>query len=550
MKPTALRVAGFLALSLAAIGCTDSFDDAVLEGVDPSASGTNEEDFTSANATLLDFEFDGEAIAAAGENLTAKVRAQLLYTVGHFNEVASGPRLNAVSLSNVTSEPLAGGLVRIRYRAKLPVAWNTANKLPTVYTMVLPKRVDAPGQAAFFSNWGPVCADTHGHTLTPANIWYHYRPNRYSCTPTDADFTVRNATVTKSALNTVAKYPEYHRVWEDGALDVVAVFGKYEAGTTTSEDAGIAAYEAFVRTMRTLYPEAATTPASLPESVAAGYPDITFETETDAGRVTVTTLLVDEVATASASFDKRFAELTPGADLIFYGGHAGLGANVRALTKKAQFFPSKYQILFLNGCDTFSYEDDALTATRKLLNPSDPTGSRYLDVMRNAMPAYFHSLPSAAAALLYSLEDRGAPRTYQQIFKLIDPEQVVLVTGEEDNGYTPKLDLGARWAGLEASDTVAYNQTRAYVTDELKPGKYVFELTPEPSAPGGDADLYVRSGSAPTATSTYKCASYKFNSNERCFVTLVKPGKVHLLTRGDKKSSSSSYLVRGFQSLD
>jgi hypothetical protein len=265
--------------------------------------------------------------------------------------------------------------------------------------------------------------------------------------------------------------------------------------------------------------------------------------------VTVTTLLVDEVVSATPSFDQRFAELTPGADLIFYGGHAGLGANVRALTKKAQFFPAKYQLLFLNGCDTFSYEDDSLAATRKLLNPTDPSGTRYLDVLRNAMPAFFHSLSSAAAALLVALEERATPRSYAQIFKQLDPAQVVLVTGEEDNAFHPKLELGQRWSGFEASDTVAYNQTRTYVTEELAAGKYVFELTPEANAPGGDADLYVRSGQAPTATSTYKCPSYKFNSNERCFVTLVKPGRVHVLTRGDKKSTSSSYLVRGFQSL-
>ena len=39
--------------------------------------------------------------------------------------------------------------------------------------------------------------------------------------------------------NTTGKYPEYDKVWEDGTLRVVAIFGKYEDGATTSSDAGI-----------------------------------------------------------------------------------------------------------------------------------------------------------------------------------------------------------------------------------------------------------------------------------------------------------------------
>lgn len=550
MKRRRLTSPGFLSLALLSAACTgapDTLDDSLEDTV---AFGTEEDDFASANATLLDFEFEGEAVATSSTSLESKVRAQLLYTVGLFNEVKGGPRLNAVELSELSATPIDGGLFRIRYRAKLPVAWNTSKKVPTSYSMILPKRVDSSGQAQFMANWGLVCTEPHGHTVTPSNIWYHYRPNHYSCGPKEPDFTITTASVTKSPENSSSKYPEYHRVWEDGVLSVVAVFGKYEAGATSSDDAGIAAYESFIETMRAMLPDAATTPATFPPGAGSGYPDVTFEMEADAGRVTLTALLVDEVASAPLSFDKRFAELTPSADLIFYGGHAGLGANVRALTKKAQWFPAKYQMLFLNGCDTFSYEDDSLNAARKLLNPSDPSGSRYLDVMRNAMPAYFHSLPGAAAALLDALLEPEAPRSYQQIFKQIDAAQVVLVTGEEDNAFTPTLSTGPRWAGFEAADTVLYGETRSYVTEELPAGKYVFELSPETAAPGGDADVYVRAGVAPTANATYKCPSYKYNSNERCFVTLTKPMKVHLLTRGDKKSQASSYELRGWQSVD
>jgi hypothetical protein len=524
---------------------------AALTGCAPADDGvgSDEADFTSAEARLLDFEFDGELLAAGNVNLATKVRGQLLYAVGQLNGLDSGPRLNAVKLSNLSATPAGGGLYRVRYHAKLPVAWNKKNAQPAQFTLVLPRRVDVPGLATFLTKYGPTCTEHGGHDLTSGNVWYYFRPNQAGCTIAPKDAVTSVATVTVSPLNTVNKYPEYHRVWEDGALDVVAVFGKYEKGATSNYDAGIWAWNDFIGTMRAMLPDAVTTPAVLPDAPGAALTDITFDADTPAGHVSVVALLSDEIQSAPPSFDARFRELTPHADMVLYGGHAGLGANVRSLTKRAAWFPGKYQLLFLDGCDTFSYEDDALNASRVLLNPSDASGTKYLDVMRNAMPAYFNSLSGAVATIIDSLLDRGTPRTYEQIFAQIDAAQVVLVTGEEDNVYTPGLDLGARWAGLRKAGNVGYKQAEMFASEPLEAGRYVFELTPEPSAPGGDADLFVRVGSAPTATSTYKCPSYKANSNERCVVTATQPAVVHMRVVGDKSTQRSAYRLRAWQEL-
>jgi hypothetical protein len=255
---------------------------------------------------------------------------------------------------------------------------------------------------------------------------------------------------------------------------------------------------------------------------------------------------VAAVAAGTSLLGCRSGPGAPVADLILYGGHAGLGKNVRALTNKARFFPGKYQLLFLNGCDTFAYEDDALTRTRHALNPSDPDGSKYLDVMRNAMPAYFHALADAAIAVIDAAIASDDPRSYEQILEQIDPAQVVIVTGDEDNEFTPDLSIGTRWEGMSDSGSVAYRESASYVTDVLPAGDYVFELTPEPSMPGGDADLFLRVGAEPSTTSSYKCKSYRYNSNERCFVTLTEPAAVHMTTKGDK-GVDSAYLLRAWQ---
>jgi hypothetical protein len=56
-------------------------------------------------------------------------------------------------------------------------------------------------------------------------------------------------------------------------------------------------------------------------------------------------------------------------------------------------------------------------------------------------------------------------------------------------------------------------------------------------------------GAAPDGTQTYKCPSYRYNSNERCSVTLTAPGHVFLTATGDKGTQASSFLVRAFSRL-
>ncbi len=491
--------------------------------------------FTSDVATLLDFEFDGEVLTNNAANPRGAVRDQLLYTVGLFNEHHSVARLERLVLTSLTTAASSGGLTRVRYHAKLPVAWGSKTDLPSTFSVVLPRRTDPTGQQAFLTKYGAACADESGANL--ANLWYHFRPE--GCTIDAADVLRANAAVRVSTANTVAKYPEYHKVWEDGALTAVAVFGKYEIGGTAPGDAGVAAYEGFLSSMRARFSTLTETRVSPTDVVFAG-------TLASGGRVQVAALLVDELRSASAAFDTRYSELTAGADVILYNGHAGLGSNVRALEQKGRFVPGKYQIFFINGCDTFAYVDDTLAKKRALLNADDPSGTKYMDVVTNAMPAYFSSMPDAALALLGSLADRAAPKSWISIFRGIDTAQVVTVTGEEDNVYNASYVSKPRWGRTETG-AVAKNASISYETETLPAGSYSFVMSPEASAPGGDADLYVRVGAAPTATSTYKCPSYVANSNEKCVVKLTAPSKVFFRAVGDKTGVSSRYRINAYQ---
>jgi len=537
-----------LVLSLA-VGCAggSSADDGLGAGDYVKGGSLGKED-ASVLATVLDFEFDGSLVTDAAWDTRRVVQDQLLYTIGHLNGDKSVGRLDRLTLTNVATASADGGKTRVTYHASMPVAWGSKTNLPTSYTLTLPQDVSYSGQQAFTTKYKGSCVEAGAHDVDAGSMWYYYRPAKSGCKLADADVIKAQVTVTVSAVNTTGRYPEFHKVWEDKALRVVSVFGKYEDGATTSADAGVAAYNEFVAAVRKRLASSdlQTTPATVPTDPGVSTPDVEFRATLADGRtVQVNALLVDNVAGATSAFYDRYEDLSTRADLIAYNGHAGLGQNVRALAKKGKWVGGQYVIVFMNGCDTFAYVDGSLAETRSSVNPDDPEGTRYLDFVVNAMPAYFASDSEATMALTSGLLAYDAPKTYELMFKGIDSHQIVLVTGEQDNVYHPGYGEGenpggetpAAWAGLAEEGTVTADQEQRYETPTLAAGAYAFEMTGE-----GDADLYVRVGSAPTET-LYDCRPYRSGSDEVCEVTLATPAVVHVMVRG--YADSSSYTLIG-----
>jgi len=521
---------------------------AACGGAAGGPTAESEDPFTSDVATLLTFEFDAELLTTTPANQKGQIRAQLLYSVGQLNALYSVARLDRVQLSGIAATAAGAGLTKLKYHAKLPVAFGAKTNLPTTFTLTLPRRVDATGLSTFFSRYSPSCNAAEGHEMLISNYWYHYRPVMSGCAVADADAIKPVAAVSQSPLNTVARYPDYHRVWEDKSFDVLAVFGKYEKTATSDFDAGISAYNEFVAAV-TAELGAGTTisPAGLTGAPGAAHPEVIFQKKLANGRmISVSAILVNEVQSADAAFDKRYAELSAGADLIMYNGHAGLGANVAALARKGAFFPGKYQIVFFDGCDTFAYTDDTLATRRAALNPDDVSGTKYLDTVTNAMPAYFNNMSDASMALFRALLHDEAPKSYPAIFKDVAKDHVVVAQGEEDNAYLPGSTLGPKWTNLEETGFVGKSESVTYTTDVLPAGTYSFQLTPDPAFAGGDADLRVKAGSLPPLTAEFKCKSYIGNSNEKCTLKLAAPAKVYLSVTGDKIGVQSRFVLHGW----
>lgn len=504
---------------------------------DEEHASQDEKPFTSGEAVLLDVEFDGELTAPWQTNTTKLIKDQLFYTVGVFNGHASVGRLDRAVITNVKRVSNgADGWMKVTYHAKLPVSWGHASDVPTEIGIAMPRKIGPKSLAAFTTKYASTCGEGEGHALSSSNFWFYWRPEMASCVLAPEDSVRTTATATISASNTSGKYPEYDQVWKDDALRVVAVFSKYEDYATDPSDAGIATFNQFVAGIRAgLGKGMPTTPASLGDVPGPTTTDVTFDGTFEGRKVSITALLVDSPKIATAAFDKRYADLTKNADVIVYNGHAGLGANVNALAGKGTVVKGQYTINFMNGCDTYAYLDDKLAKRFAAMNPGDATGTKHLDSLTNAMPAYFQSMPTASLALLDALAHPNDPKTYEQIFAKVDKVQVVVATGEEDNTYQPPA---ATFAPVSLEQTLEKGKTMTYATAMLPAGTYTVstsELTPKAA---GDVDLYVAVGYEPTLD-TFDQRPYLYGSDEEVTVTLDQPSKIFVLVNAYEDSPAA-----------
>lgn len=496
----------------------------------------------SALAVFVDFEFEGSLLTTSSWNDAKTVQDQLLYTVGLLNGSNSVGRVDKLVVTDIVKTNV-GGKVKLDYKAKLPVAWGKRNAVPDTYELKLPLDISYEGQTAFAEKYGHDCVDAGAHDVDSGSMFYYYRPKASRCALDAADVLTATATVSPSPSQSTGKFMEMDKIWEDGELNVVAIFGKYEDGAT-SGDAGISAFNTFVSSMKQELGSRnlTTVPASVPNNPGVATPDIEFNaTLPDGKKIKVVAMLTDNVRVglSEPAFRARYETLSTRADYIVYNGHAGLGVNVRALAQAGKWVAGQYVVVYINGCDTFAYIDDALFNAHKAINPDDTTGYKYIDIVTNAMPAFFHSMSGATMALFRGMVAHEDPKTYEQLFRAVDSSQVVLVSGEQDNTYTPGGGGQPEvWGGVDESGSVNRNDIKKWVTPTLAAGRYSFAIT----GSGGDADLYVRIGSEPTASS-FDCRPYKNGSNETCEVSLAQPAPIHVQVRGYANTASGYKLV-------
>ncbi|MEO6774639.1 MAG: PPC domain-containing protein [Kofleriaceae bacterium] len=524
-----------LAALLLITACADTADSGDPYAGEEVKSDDGKAD-SSALGVFLDATFEGKVTVASSWDDRATIQDHLLFTIGQLNGMTAVGRVDKAELSNITRST-AGTKTVISYTAKLPIIWSKRNAVPATIELYMPTDMSSVAQDAFVTKYGTRCVDRDAHEVDSGSMFYYFRPKASGCTLAPADAVKVTASLSPSPTSTTGKFPEYTKVWEDNTLEVVAIFGKYEDGAT-SNDAGIDGFNTFVGAMKSeLASHGLTTiPAAVPANPGVAAPDIEFNaTLADGKHIHVVALLTDNVNTglSQPAFRSRYEALSTRADLIVYNGHAGLGSNIRALNAAGKWVAGQYVVVFMNGCDTFAYIDGSLSQAHKALNSDDTTGWKYIDIINNGMPAFFASMSGASMSLFRGLLSYDDPKTYEQIFAQVDSSQMVMVTGEQDNTFTPGAGGQPQaWAGLNEHGTVKRSIETRFATPTLAAGTYAFDLTGT-----GDADLYVRIGKAPT-TAKYDCRPYKTGSNESCTVTLAQPSTIAVMVRGYATTSN------------
>lgn len=174
-------------------------------------------------------------------------------------------------------------------------------------------------------------------------------------------------------------------------------------------------------------------------------------------------------------------------------------------------------IAVING----PYIGDTITAINFSSNGSyDPDGiiaSHTWDfgdgsVSNTANPSHTYSSVGQYVISLTLIDDKGATTT---ITTSADISGAVTPGNNLQNGVSVNV------AGVQDSETFFIMEVPTDATD----------LSFDISGGSGDADLYVRFGSAPT-TSTYDCRPWKGGNNETCIMADVQAGAYYVMIRG------------------
>lgn len=122
-------------LTAGAAGCgTEEEEVEFVKGEDVDGDGKAD---SSVEATVLDFEFDGELVTDWAASARSVIQDQLLYSIGHLNGNRSVGRLDRLVLSDIATTQ-EGGKTHIRYHARMPVAWGSKTTCPRATTSSCP----------------------------------------------------------------------------------------------------------------------------------------------------------------------------------------------------------------------------------------------------------------------------------------------------------------------------------------------------------------------------------------------------------------------------
>lgn len=405
----------------------------------------------SANTILLEGKISrGELESSSSDIPTVKkeIINQLFYSLGFFNGLHAGVKLRNLQIKITRATDLSLNHHYV-YEVNLSIVWPIERKIPDFLNLILPKRGDYKFlQVEWFNMYANKkntllnyqCFESGDYQMLKTNFWYHYRPLNKNCLLSkhqngDQDLAISfPIELKKSTFNTEGKFPEYQEIWKDNTLSILLVQSIAEKKNPDAQkDMGIINLRTLYQKWKNSFDHLIYTSLKQGELPGLDHPivELIFQ-QKDGKKIEIKILLTGELSADSVQAFLFYNKNVANSDLIIYTGHAGLGKNINLLERLGNFKANKYQIFYLDACDSFSYTDGTLEKRHQEINP-DFKWSKHLDIISNAMPSYFYSAPDSLSLFINELMSQK--KSYRELLFFIDPYQRAFVSGEEDNNY-------------------------------------------------------------------------------------------------------------------
>lgn len=390
----------------------------------------------SAHSNLYELDIYNGLIYSTTTNpktLKTQIALQLKFLVGHFNYYSAGPDLQRLEIYAISSKKIKNS-IKVNYKARMTLAWAKNVELPDNLLLYLPERgtqyfINLFTQTYNSGKYGECAESGHDH-VDPNSFFYYYRPLKESCQIKNRDLgtndllVTMNASVLPSSRETSNKKPAYQKIWKDNELTLFIINGKYEKKGLDNSDAGI---DAFEKTYQQFIKKFGVTNTTFDSS--RPFVELLYQLPNQK-KIKVRILLVGQMHLPTPQEVAIIQKYTGPSDIVIYNGHAGLGLSSNKLAEIATFQKDRYQIYFLDGCDTFSYLGKRLFERAQKANPGKK-GSEFVDTITNSMPSYFSSGPANNIHIVESM--LAGTDTYYKLLSNLDENQRSVVDGEEDN---------------------------------------------------------------------------------------------------------------------
>ncbi len=406
-----------------------------------SPNNLSEIKFESAHSVLRVANIeDAQILVRSGitlEEIESEITSQLKYSTGLLNGENSVADMQDLKIDIHTYEEKENKLRLVSYDAELKISLAKKYKEAESLNFYLPQRGDEAFLRFFHSRLGGMCVQRNpGHVVTPDDFWYYFRPQNCQVNNfLSSDMFKMKVSLTPSSEKSNNKYPEYDRIWEDSELNVVFVFGRNHVGYNRYDVGFHAFVQAYNQLLATYGQPTSVSPRFRPQQFGMGVDDVQLAFTTKKGVMNVKMILMNDLSLVGEQFWKSYSEATKKADFIAYNGHSGYGKNIKTLLGKGKFNAGQYKVFLLNGCISYSYVGKKMFDIHSKINNGED-GSKYVDIISNAMPAYFHHNALSSLHVLRSLYDQS--KNYKEILTGFPEVQRANVIGEEDNLWVPE----------------------------------------------------------------------------------------------------------------